>query len=186
MVIGDKNATLIAIRNSSYGPEYTVDVTCPVCDHTFENTFDMSRLNMKMLDVDPVVPNTNLFCCTLPKSKKEVTFKLLTGLDVAEIDRVDKQRKKNNIIADDFITSTLFNQIVSIDGEDDRNVLLRTVENLSAYDSLDLRSYIAEIVPGVEMEQTIVCPACDSEQEVEVPMGTEFFWPSRGRRSKRR
>lgn len=184
MLIGDRNAVLIAIRNVSYGPEYLVDVRCPACDASQEHVFDMSRLPMKVLDTDPIVSSTNLFRFELPRSKKEVNFKLLTGRDVAEQDRAAQQRKKNNVQSDDVITSAIHSQVVSIGGEDDRNKLLRLVENMSSFDSLALREHMADVVPGVDMVQEMTCSSCDAVQEVEVPMGPEFFWPSRRRKRR--
>jgi len=185
MLVGDRNAVLIGIRNSSYGSEYTVDVDCPSCDAKFEHTFDMSRLSVKTLDVEPCVSNTNNFRFDLPRTKREVIFRLLTGRDVAELDRTQAQRKKNNVVVDDSATLSLHHQIISIGGEEDRNKLMKLVETMPAYDSLALRTYIADIIPGVDMIQDMSCPVCDAVSEVDVPMGTEFFWPT-GKRRKRR
>lgn len=185
MLIGDRNAVLIAIRNSSYGHEYAVEVPCPACDAVIDHTFDMSRLPMVILEADPVTPNTNAFRYVLPRSKREVIFKLMTGRDVAELNRTQAQLKKNSLNVDNTVTLELHSQIISIAGEDDRTKLMRLVETMEAFDSMSLRDYIQDINPGIDMVQEMTCPSCDAVSEVDVPLGTEFFWPSRRRRRRR-
>lgn len=184
MLIGDRNAVLIAIRNCSYGSEYPVEMQCQACDNKFEHTFDMGRLPITQLSVDPIVNGTNAFRYVLPKSRREVIFKLMTGRDVTDLSKITAQMKKANI-ADNNVTLELHHMILSIDGEEDRTKLLRLVENMHAQDSLSLRDYIQDINPGVDMYQEMTCPSCDTVQEVDVPLGVEFFWPARRRRKRR-
>lgn len=186
MIVGDRNAILIAMRNCSYGSEYPVEVECPVCEKKFEHVFDMSKLPLVNLEIDPIFPGSNAFRYILPKSKREVIFKLTTGRDITELNKTLAQLRKNNIELDNTITFELHNQLISIDGEEDRTKLMRLIEGMSAFDSMKLREYINDVTPGVDMYQTMTCPdaSCGAEQEVEVPLGTDFFWPGRKRRRR--
>ena len=47
LLIGDKNALLIATRISGYGPEYETEVQCPSCSNKSEFTFDLSEAQVK-------------------------------------------------------------------------------------------------------------------------------------------
>lgn len=179
LIIGDRNAILIAIRITGYGAEYKISVDCPACGQGVDHTFDLAQLPIKNLGADPVAPGTNAFPFTLPVSKKEVTFKLLTGADDRELsvtlDRMRKIAGPGN--TEPGVTQRLLHSIISFNKETDRTKLSRLVPNLPARDAREFRQRIEEVMPGVEMRQTFHCPACGDESEVDVPMGTEFFWP---------
>ena len=42
LLVGDKNALLVAARRTGYGPEYETRVACPACDTSQEYSFDIS------------------------------------------------------------------------------------------------------------------------------------------------
>jgi predicted RNA-binding Zn-ribbon protein involved in translation (DUF1610 family) len=177
MIIGDRNAVLIAIRITGYGREYAVTVDCPVCGEKVKHEFDLADLPIKSLDVAPVERGQNAFRFALPVSKKEVIFKILTGEDEHEVAvTLDRAKKLGGTEA--AVTTRLLASIISVGGETDRAKLAQIVRNLPARDSRDLRNYIDKISPGVEMVQKFSCSSCGEESEVDVPMGTEFFWPS--------
>src|SRR5881396_199825 len=98
LIVGDRNAIMIALRISGYGPEYWVPVTCPHCgQEAKDHEFDLSQLEVKPLGADPVAPGQNLFSFILPVSKKEVTFKLFTAQDDRDVEKlIEKTRKVNN------------------------------------------------------------------------------------------
>lgn len=179
MVVGDRNAILTSIRISAYGPEYNVSVECPACHTEAEHSFDLSCLELKTLDVDPSGgPGSNQFEFTLPVSGRVVTFKLFDAKDVAELERnVEAVRKKTG--QEQNVTLRLIAQVLSIRGVEHER-LAATLVDLSARDSKALRNYMDRIAPGVEMTQSYECASCGKTTEVEVPMGTEFFWPSGG------
>ena len=76
LIIGDKNAVMVASRILAYGPEYTVQVTNPNTGNEFEHTFDLTSCEFKNISDDI---NGNEFEVELPYSKVKVKFKLLTG-----------------------------------------------------------------------------------------------------------
>lgn len=184
LLVGDRNAILNAIRVSAYGHEYEAKVVCPKCNEEQDRTFDLSKIPMHTLDVDPVSgPGSNRFTFTLPMWQKIVEFKLLTGGDVASLDKDMERVRKARNGAEETVTMRLLAQILSIDGEDDRAKVARMVQNMPARDSRDVRGYMDDITPRVDMEQEMACAACGEESTVDIPMGTEFFWPS-GRRER--
>lgn len=177
MLVGDRNAILTAIRVSAYGPSYSARVECPECHAEADHDFDLSRLELKMLDVDPVGgPGTNEFSFKLPVSGREVRFKLFDAQDVAELDRnIEQVKRKTN--QEQAVTLRLMASITSIQGVPQER-LARAIEDMPARDSRALRSYMDGMAPGVEMSQSYDCESCGKTTEVVVPMGTEFFWPS--------
>jgi len=46
LLIGDKNAIIIATRVSGYGAEYATKVTCPSCNNTEKYSFDLRDANI--------------------------------------------------------------------------------------------------------------------------------------------
>jgi hypothetical protein len=181
MLAGDRNAALIAIRVTGYGADYETEVECPKCDEKCRHTFNLSSLPIKNLGADPVAPNQNAFAFRLPVSGKDVVFKLLNGADERDLSLTLERAKKamGNGGIESAVTTRLAMQVLSIGGETDRAKIMQIVRNLPARDSRDLRKYIDQISPGVEMTQVFVCETCNEESEVDVPMGTEFFWPSK-------
>ena len=43
MLVGDKNAVMIAARVSAYGPEYSTRITCPNCGTVNEPEIDLNE-----------------------------------------------------------------------------------------------------------------------------------------------
>ena len=93
LILGDKNAVLIAARILAYGPEYTVEVTNPNnLDEKVKHTFDLSQCPFKVLPKGVDYSN-NSFDFTTPIGKNKLKFKLLTGHDEKLIDKDLKQSK---------------------------------------------------------------------------------------------
>lgn len=179
MLAGDRNACLMAIRVSGYGSDYAVKITCPHCEYKFEHVFNMSGLKIKSLGAAPISPNVNEFVFELPISKKKVTFKLLNGYDEAEMGKFIEGKKKLNPDVETNVTSRLYASVLSIDGEREKDKLLKLIESMRAGDARALRKYMNDIEPNVDMRQSFVCPNrdCFQKSEVDVPIGTSFFWP---------
>lgn len=179
LLAGDRNAVLIGLRITGYGAGYEISLACPECMEKSKMTVDLSTLPVKRIPegVAPIAPNTNEFEFTLPSNGKRVTFKLMTGDDEQEmLTGIERSRKAG--IAEELVTTRLKHQIISLGGETDKTKLSQLIRNLPARDSRALRQYIDKVSPGVEMTTTFVCPACDfMDKEVEVPLGTDFFWP---------
>lgn len=177
LISGDRNALMVAIRVTGYGHEYDIDINCPACSHKFKNTFDLNSLPIKTLDIDPVQNGQNEFEFILPMSKKRITFKLLTGVDEEEINIKNERMKKLGSQIDNLITTRLQHSILSIDGDYNKSNISSFIRNMRAGDSLAFRKYMDKLEPGIEMKQEVVCPSCENQEEVNVPIGVSFFWP---------
>lgn len=177
MLVGDRNAALIGIRITGYGPEYSIKVECPGCQSEIKKEVDLTQLPIKQFPADlQIQSGKNEFSFMLPVSKKNVIFKLLSGEEERELlQLIDRGRKTTG--AEELVTARLKMQVVEISGERDLQKLALLIRNLPARDSRDLRRYIERITPGVEMKTEFVCDACSFKGEVEVPLGTDFFWP---------
>jgi hypothetical protein len=181
MIAADRNVIMTAIRITGYGPEYTGELTCSECEAKFEHEFDLSSLPINELKIDPVALGTNEFAFILPRTKRRVTFKFLTGRDEEDIAARQETLKKKGINQDNAVTQRLMYSILSVEGIADRSGIVSFINNMPARDSLALRRYIDMNEPGVEMKQTSTCTACSHVEEVTVPMGVNFFWPNTSR-----
>ena len=167
LVIGDKNALLIASRVLGYGKDYTFNYGGE------EYTIDLSTLENKPLDESLFTKGVNQFNFTLPASNTPVTFKILTGKDDNNIDREIEGLKKINKNSSSELTTRLKYLITSVGGDSEPKTIREFIDNhLLARDSKALRDYIKQIQPDVDVTFTT-----DSGEEVAIPIGLSFFWP---------
>jgi hypothetical protein len=181
MLSGDRNALMVAIRITGYGAEYDAEIECDECGNKSPRQFNLAELPIKRLDISPVSPGINVFEYVLPYSKKTARFKFLTGRDEEELAVTAEKQKKLGIQIESSVTSNLLYSLVSIDGVEDRGKLANFVKMMPARDSLALRNYMKDNEPGIEMRQETSCPACGHTEEVNMPLGVSFLWPSSGR-----
>ena len=172
LVVGDKNAVMVAARILAYGPEYTCEVVNPNTDEKLTHTFNIADCPFIKL---PKGVDGNNFEFELPVSKQKIIFKLLTGKDERMInEELDKIRKLGTQVIPE-LTTRLRYLITSIDGETKQNVINSFVENMLSKDSLSLRQEITKVTPDIDLSQEI-----DIEGEsvkVDIPMTVNFFWP---------
>jgi hypothetical protein len=169
IIPGDKNALIIASRVLGYGKDYTF---------TYDNkeyTVDLSTLDNKPFDTSLITPR-GTFKFTLPVSKTEVEFKLLTDKDEELIDQEIQGFKKINKESSSDVTTRLKHHLVVVEGSTDRNVIKEFVEfNLLAADSRALRLYIKEISPDVNLTSKVLVNGV--EEDIDIPISLNFFWP---------
>ena len=179
MLVGDRNALMIAVRITGYGTAYSADVTCPACEVQLKENFNLGELAISRLKVDPVTPGENRFSFILPITKKDVHFKFLTGHDEEELNITAERRRKMlpDMVADSLVTSRLARSIISVGGIEDQNKINQFVNSMPAQDSRKLRAYIDAHEPGIDMNVWLHCSQCGESSEVGLPMGAEFFWP---------
>lgn len=183
LVVGDKNAIMVASRILGYGKEYNVEVTDPFGGEKQKETIDLTQFENKEYDgSNQIELHKNEFEFELPQSKRLITFQLLTESKERkvkhELEAVKKQSKKMGDVTSKELTTRLKNMIVSVDGDSDKNVINRFVDNeLFAIDSKALRSYIKEIGPDIDLTWEFISDETGERKEMSMPMGTNFFWP---------
>ena len=172
MLIGDKNAIMVAARILGYGKDYQFTYDDE------EQSIDLSTLEPVDLDFSKYPKGKNQFEYTLPNSKREVTFKLLTGTDEKQIDEEIKAREKISKEQGFELTTRLKHMILSVDGKSEPSYINNFVENeFLSVDSLEFRKYLSSITPDIDMSTTIT-DSTGKEQVITVPITVRFFWPS--------
>jgi len=177
LLVGDRNAILIWLRATGYGEMYPVTVIDPETGQEVETEIDLTTLKQKPLGANP--DENGFFDFELPMSKKKIKFRLLTARDEDEINkRVEAQSKKKNSVAD-TVTFKLGTQVMSVDGNSDKEWIHNFVRVMPARDSLALRKYIADIEPGMDLNVTVEVPGGEPIESFLV-IGPDFFWPDYG------
>jgi len=180
ILIGDKNAIMIAARVLAYGKDYTFEFVDPSSGKSREETVDLTTLEDKKINLNDFEKGKNEFEFQLPGSKRKLTFKLLTQSDEKAIDSQLKALKKisNSTGIDPEITTRLKSSILAIDGNRDRNVINSFVDNeFLSIDSFAYRTYLTAITPDVDLSFSVELDNGELE-EVSVPVTATFFWPS--------
>ena len=62
LLVGDKNALLVAARISGYGSDYETKVLCPACGSISENSFDSNQQTQKKKSMKSRELRTERFC----------------------------------------------------------------------------------------------------------------------------
>jgi hypothetical protein len=170
LLIGDKNALIIASRVYGYGSDYNVTLNCQNCGNTFDTTVDLSEFEAKDIIPSDIVTKTenNTFLCNLPKSGFEVEFRPLTSKDE---DFISKGKNRGT-------TNLLKLIIVSINGQTDTFFIERALQVLPILDSSTLKKAYASVSPDVDMSCEVQCTDCMETFDMEVPLTAEFFWPN--------
>ena len=173
LVLGDKNAVLVASRILAYGPEYTCEVANPKNpDQQVEHTFDLSQCPFKTISED-VDYSDNSFEFITPIGKNKVKFKLLTGVEEKQIEKDLEQTKKFGYNAE--ISTRLRYTIIEVDGDKTPETITAFSQNMLARDSMALRNYIQDISPDIDLTSEIEIGG--EPVSVSIPLTVGFFWP---------
>ena len=171
LLVGDKNAILIAARILGYGKDYKFN-------HMGEDkTIDLTEVKDKEIDESLMGGGKNEFNFTLPTSKIEVTFKILTHGDEQAIDKELKGLKRLNKNSSHDISTRMKHVITSIDGDYETKSIREFVDNrLLAIDSRELRNHIKEVQPDINLTFEYEGKNGDLKN-ASIPIGLQFFWP---------
>jgi len=167
LIVGDKNAIMIACRILGYGSEYKVSMG------TKTYTFDLDKIQNKSFDESLFSNRKNEFDYKLPVRGNTVTFKILTHADEKKINEELEGLKKIIAKGADLprTTTQLKYIITSIDGDNSTKTIREYVDkHLLARDSISLRKYMQSMMPDVNMVQEI------DGKEVMIPITMKFFY----------
>ena len=171
LLVGDKNAILVAARILGYGKDYSFN------HQGEEKTIDLTDIKDKEMDESLIEGGKNEFKFTLPTAKTEVTFKILTHGDEQAIDKEIKGLKRLNKNISYDISTRMKYVITSVEGDYETKTIREFVDNrLLARDSRELRNYIKEIQPDINLTFEYEGKNGDLKN-ASIPIGLQFFWP---------
>ena len=182
LLIGDKNAVVMATRITGYGADYHTKMLCPSCSKSVEQTFDLNIKSIYYADnedlrAEGMEANTNgTFLLTMPVSDAKVEVRLMTGVDEDYLTKLAENKRKNKLL-ETSLTDQLRRMIVSVNGDNSNKLISNFIDHLPARDSRYLRTKYYKAVPDISMAQEFACASCGHTQELEVPFTVDFFWP---------
>jgi len=176
IIIGDKNAIILATRVLGYGPDYSIQGFSQVKNETIKTKVDLSEVKTKDVDFS-IFSNKNEFDFETPIGKKKIKVKILTHGDEKSIDKDLQALEKLNSDTASDITTRLRYIITSVEGDSDLSTINSFVNSLLARDSRALREYVRSITPDMDMNFTYTHE--DGEEELlPINLGVGFFWPT--------
>jgi hypothetical protein len=178
LLIGDKNAILVAARILGYGQEYTFKYPHPETGENEEVTIDLTEADDKVIDESKMIEGKNEFEFELPTSKILLTFKLLTQADDKKIEAELKGLKKINKNASPELTTRLKHVIQSINGDRTQKSIRDFIDNsFLARDARAFRTYLETIMPDIDLSFDLTFDDGTVIEDVTIPIGVGFFWP---------
>ncbi len=178
LLVGDRNAIIIATRVSGYGNIYETKVACPACGTTQEYSFDLNRANIydgeDARDLGVKVNDDGTFNVSLPRTGVDVQFRLLNGRDEKTfLSGMQNDRKTK---AEKNITRQIAAIVVSLNGDNSMQAKQYFIDNVPSIDSRHLRLAYRLAAPNVDLTQHFQCSECSHEQDMEMPLTAAFFW----------
>tara|TARA_R110002126_G_scaffold118158_3_gene258019 strand:- start:797 stop:1621 length:825 start_codon:yes stop_codon:yes gene_type:complete len=182
LLVGDRNALIIALRGASYGNDYETGVACPSCSSKVQYSFDLEAANTysgeDISDMDIANNDDGTFEVILPATKLTIVFKLLNGREeknyLKSIDTGNKNKGTERVVSQQLMAI-----MVSINSDSRIETRRYVSENLPSKDSRYLRAAYKLANPNVNLTQTFVCSSCGYEADMEVPLSADFFWPDK-------
>ena len=171
LVLGDKNAVLVAARILGYGKDYSFKYKGETV------TVDLTECPLRYIDESQVTPGVNEFSYTLPTSNTKITYKILTNKDEKEIQaELDGYKKLNKDFTPELSTRLKY-VIQSVNGNADKKAIREFVDNyMLARDSKAFRDHLVATQPDIIMEANVTL-SDGTEEGVNVPVTINFFWP---------
>jgi len=181
LLIGDKNAILVAARVTGYGSDYETRVDCPACNVNAEHIFDLNdslKVNHADQELDEGVQITDngTVLVQLPLTNLNIEARLMTGKEETKILSM-AERKKKLKLQESSLTDQFKIIIVAVDGHTEASTISSVVDRLPAQDARHLREAYAKVTPNVELTSMFECEDCGHVEEVDVPITVQFFWP---------
>ena len=171
LLVGDKNAIMIAARILSYGANYEFMYD------GMPQSIDLSKLETKPLHPELEKADKNEFSFTLPETGNIITFKLINHGDEGKIEQEIKGLQKINKESTSEVTVRLSHIITSINGSTEKKDIRDFVNNyFLAKDARAFRAYYNEVSPDIDLQVSLV-NADGVEEDADLPIGINFFWP---------
>ena len=182
LLVGDRNAIIIAARVSGYGPKYETQVSCPACQATQNYSFDLQEYDVyegnETDDFDLVSNNDGTFTVTLPATQLKVAFRLLSGMEEKSmLNGIENDRKRK--VEEKNVTRLLSQILVAANNDTSEKTKRYVIENMPSLDSRHLRAAYKAACPNVDLTQFFECSECGQGTAMEVPLTADFFWPDR-------
>lgn len=181
VLYGDRFYTLIQARILTRGPSYQFRVQCESgsCEAPFDWDVNLESLRVQRLSEASrkVLENGNKLESALPGGDK-VGWSLLTG-------RVQRRAQQYGKEHGPGVNVMYASRLWHVNGDENARKFVDFMTNLDLGDFNHLEREMVQADCGYETTIEVECPECGRIQEVELPMGRDFFLESRSRWGKK-
>ena len=178
IIIGDKNAIVLATRILGYGADYKIEFTNDE-DEKEQISIDLSKVQTKEIDLSKLNRN-NLYEFVTPTTKNVLKFKMLTHGDEKKIDTDVKAMDRLNKGGVSQQLTTRYRYIIkSVDGKEDTKSIVNFINNkFLSKDTRAFRNHLSGLQPDMDMSFEYDNPISGEKERTPIPMGIGFFYPS--------
>jgi len=169
---GDLEALLIFLRNTSFGPEYNVELIDPKTEKSFETTILLDELNIIKNEVEP--NEEGLFETTLPRSGAQVKLKILTLKEYIELDSILEKYPQGRMAPS--ATLRLQRNIIELNGSRDQGDIAKFIETMPIMDSKYIKNFLNDNEPRLDLKKEVIAPSGEKVNLL-ITFGVEFFRP---------
>ena len=178
LLIGDKNAILVAARILGYGQDYAFKYPHPLTGEEEEISIDLTEAEDKFIDERKMINGQNEFEFQLPTSKVSLSFKLLTQADDKKIEAELKGLKKINKNSNPELTTRLKHVIQAVNGDRTQKTIREFVDTqFLARDARAFRKHIETVMPDIDLTFDLTFSDGAVIENVTIPINVNFFWP---------
>tara|TARA_R110002020_G_scaffold379488_6_gene590774 strand:- start:22007 stop:22744 length:738 start_codon:yes stop_codon:yes gene_type:complete len=155
----DRVAVLFKIREATYGPSYSLTMPCNNCKKVSDIKIDI---------------NKNLILNSLPDDFTDPRKLKLPSLGKEVVVRMAKAKDEEVLTGSDLY-SHLWRFVLDIDGCSNKEIISEVLKKLPVK---DLHLLVKEVTCsdyGLHPRMIFSCPHCGHEEEVAMPITTDFF-----------
>ena len=177
ILIGDKNAIMLATRILGYGKDYVIETEDGLGDKE-SITVDLSKIQTKEVDFEKLNQENKYQFTT--STGVVIEYKFLSHGDEKKIEadiRALDRLNKGGVSAE--ITTRYRHMILSVDGKDDVKSITDFINNkFLTKDTRAFRKELSSLQPDVVMEYEYDNEESGEKETRPIPMGVGFFWPT--------
>lgn len=177
LIASDAHFLLLKLRAHTYGSDYNIECKCPQCGRKEQMTINLDDFPVYTLDDNFVEPIE----FTLPMSGDKLACRLLRNKDLEFVNRQARKLSKTLKVPQEEIAYNLrmSRHIVKINDEpvDDARSQAYT-QDMHGRDSAYFWSQLNKILIGYDTTIEAICPNCNTEYEMSMPITSEFFRPT--------
>jgi hypothetical protein len=173
----DKNAIIVAARVTSFGSDYGAKMECQNCGASYEADFDLEESERYDFDEDELeMSEKGTFFMTLPQTEVRVECRVLSSKDEKMLEERRAKKERLNL-PESFVSDQYKSLIVSLNGVTERGLVDEFVDVMPAADLHFLTRECERLMPTLTYVGETTCSHCGTDNEVEIPFTTSFFWP---------
>lgn len=177
ILIGDKNAIMLATRILGYGKDYVIETEDEMGEKE-SITVDLSKIQTKEVSFEKLNQENKYQFTT--STGVVIEYKFLSHGDEKKIDadiRALQRLNKGGVSAE--LTTRYRHMIISVDGKDDTKSISDFINNkFLTKDTRAFRKELSSLQPDVVMEYEYDNEVSGEKEKRPIPMGVGFFWPT--------